>query len=319
MRKKVACADLGRVQERCSNGVPGATPQPQLSTGSRGDAPGAHADLTIKSMIVAILIISGLSAGSSVAQESAPADVSTQDAVDQSAQAAPVAAKPAPPPKLPEPKGAKRLSPDYDVWIDAKQKAVIVDGQISLREGMLEMFACTRNTKEHESIVSANTKAYLVHAALLTLGAEPGHPVQWLPEYKPPSGTEIEIEVQWIDEQRKPRRTRAQEWVKDIRTGKAMAHPWVFAGSRFWTDEETGKKYYQAEGGDFICVSNFGTAMLDIPVESSKSNQELAFETFTERIPPLGAPVRLVLKPKLKKPGARSREQEARSRELSSD
>jgi hypothetical protein len=202
-------------------------------------------------------------------------------------------------PKLPEPKGAKRLSPEYDIWIDPKQQAVLIDGQISLREGMLEMFACTRNTKEHESIVSANTKAYLAHAALLRLGAEAGSPVQWMPEYKPPSGTEIEVLVWWVDEEGKEHSARAQEWVKEVRTGKAMTHPFVFAGSSFWTDEATGKRYYQAEGGDFICVSNFSTAMLDIPVESSQSNTELAFEAFTERIPPLGAPVRLVLKPKL--------------------
>ena len=213
------------------------------------------------------------------------------------------------PRKLPEPKGAQRLSPGYDAWIDPKEKVVLVDGQVSLREGMLEMFACTRNTKEHESIVSANTKAFLVHAALLRLGAEPGHPAQFVPEYKPPAGTEIEIMVYWVDEAGQPQKIRAQEWIKDITTGKAMTHPWVFAGSRFWTDEETGKQYYQAEGGDFICVSNFSTAMLDIPIESSRSNQELAFEAYTERIPPLGAPVRLVLKPKLKKQGAGSREQ----------
>jgi hypothetical protein len=199
--------------------------------------------------------------------------------------------------KLPEPKGAKRLSPQYDIWIDPKEKAVLVDGQISLREGMLEMFACTRNTKEHESIVSANTKAYLVHAALLSLGAEPGKPAQFVPEYRPPSGTEIEVLVRWIDEKGKPHSARAQDWVKDIRTGKAMTQPFVFAGSSFWTDAQTGKRHYQAEGGDFICVSNFSTAMLDIPVESSQSNTELAFEAFSERIPPLGAPVRLVLKP----------------------
>jgi hypothetical protein len=190
------------------------------------------------------------------------------------------------------------------VWVDPKEKAVIIDGQVSLREGMLEMFACLRNTKEHESIVSANTKAYVVHAALVTLGAEPGHPAQWVPEYKPPTGTEIEITVYWLDESGNAQTTRAQEWVKDIRTGKAMTHPWVFAGSRFWTDEETGKEHYMAEGGDFICVSNFSTATLDIPIESSQSNAELAFEAFAERIPPLGAPVRLILKPKL-------REQEA--------
>jgi hypothetical protein len=217
-------------------------------------------------------------------------------------------AKPRPPaPKLPEPKDAQRLSPDFDVWIDSKQKAVLVDGQISLREGMLEMFACTRNTKEHESIVSANTKAFLVHAALLRLGAQPGTPVQFVPKYKPPTGTEIDVLVYWLDVAGKPHTIRAQEWIRDIRTKKAMPHPWVFAGSRFWKDQETGKQYYQAEGGDFICVSNFGTAMLDIPVPSSQSNEELGFECFTERIPPLGAPVRLILKPKLKEQGEEPR------------
>lgn len=217
------------------------------------------------------------------------------------------------PPKLPEPKGAKRLSPQYDIWIDPKENAVFIDGQISLREGMLEMFACTRNTKEHESIVSANTKAYLAHAALLRLGAEPGSPVQFVPTYKPPSGTEIEVLVRWIDERGKEQTARAQDWVKDIRTGKAMTQSFVFAGSSFWDDAETGKRYYQAEGGDFICVSNFSTAMLDIPVESSQANTELAFEAFTERIPPLGAPVRLILKPKLKKQGADKEQQERKN------
>jgi hypothetical protein len=208
--------------------------------------------------------------------------------------------QPTPPPKLPPPPDAQRLDPDFEVWIDPKAGVVIVDGQISLREGMLEMFACTRNTKEHESIISANTRAFLVHAALLRLGAEPGHPVRFMPEYSPPAGTEIEINVQWKDENGKERTIRAQDMVKDIRTDKAMTHPFVFAGSLFWKDEETGQQFYAAEGGDFICVSNFASAMLDIPVESSQSNDQLEFVAFTERIPPLGAPVRMFLKPKLK-------------------
>ena len=91
-------------------------------------------------------------------------------------------ATPAPPPKLPAPEGATRLSPKYDVWVDAKRGVVLVDGQVSLRRGMLEMFACIRNTKEHESVVTADTQAFLVHAGLLRLGAEPGHPAQFVPE-----------------------------------------------------------------------------------------------------------------------------------------
>lgn len=211
-------------------------------------------------------------------------------------------------PSLPEPVGAKRLSPKYPVWIDPKEKTIIVDGQICLREGMLEMFACTRNTKEHEAIVSADTKAYLVHAGLLSLGAEAGHPAQFQPAYKPPTGTEIDVLVRWKDDKGKEQTARAQDWVKDLHTKKAMTQPFVFGGSRFWTDPENGKKFYQAEGGDFVCVSNFGTAMLDIPVKSSQSNEALEFEAFTEKIPPLGAPVRLIFKPKLKEQGEKKAE-----------
>jgi hypothetical protein len=211
-------------------------------------------------------------------------------------------------PKLPEPKGATRLSPDYDVWLDPQRGVVLVDGQVSLRRGMLEMFACIRNTKEHESIVTADTQAFLVHAGLLRLGAEPGHPAQFVPEFKPPTGSEIEITVEWRDEDGKEHSAKAQDWIRDLKTGEAMAYPFVFTGSRFWTDEETGKQYYQAEGGDFICVSNFGTAALDIPVESSQSNDALEFEAFTERIPALGTPVRLVLKPLIKEAGSKTKQ-----------
>ena len=46
----------------------------------------------------------------------------------------------------------------------------MIDGQICLNKGMLEMFAVPKGTKEHESIVSVNTKAQVVHAALLAVG-----------------------------------------------------------------------------------------------------------------------------------------------------
>lgn len=204
------------------------------------------------------------------------------------------------PPKLPPPPGAKPMPKPNRAWIDAESGVVLVDGYVSLREGMLEMFACPVGTKEHESVVAVYCWAQVVHAALLALGAETGTPVQFEPEFKPPTGTEIDIEVRWLDEAGNWQSAKAQDWVKDAATGKAMDHPWVFAGSGFWKDEETGREYYMAEAGDFICVSNFTTATLDIPAESSQVNEGLLFEAFAEKIPPLGTPVRLVLKPKLK-------------------
>jgi hypothetical protein len=179
---------------------------------------------------------------------------------------------------------------------------VLIDGEVSLRAGGLEMFACTRNTKEHESVVVVDTQAFPIHAALLALGGEPGGPVQFQPEFVPPSGTEIEIHVEWRDDKGIQQTARAQDWIRDFKTHETMQHPWVFAGSLFATDPDTGRQYYQAEWGDFICVSNFPTAMLDVPIESTQANEGLYFEANTEVIPPLGTPVRLVLKPVLDKP-----------------
>ena len=220
---------------------------------------------------------------------------------DTEAKAAEEEAKPVFVPLKPA-AGWLRLTRDYDVWIDMKKKQVIVGGEVCLREGMLEMFACPKGTKEHESVVSVNSPARFVHAGLVALGAKPGPPVQFAPAYKPAQGTVIDVKVFWKDEQGKEHRAKAQDWVKQIKTGKALEYPWVFAGSGFWTDEAAGERFYYADGGEFICVSNFSTAMLDLPVESSDANDTLMFAAFTERIPRRGTPVQLILTPQLAKP-----------------
>ncbi|MDY0170514.1 MAG: YdjY domain-containing protein [Thermoguttaceae bacterium] len=191
----------------------------------------------------------------------------------------------------------KPLDPEKPVWLDMENKSVVFLGKICQREVPLELFACLRYTKEHEAIVVADVRALTVHAGLLAVGAEPGGPVQFHPEYIPARGTEIEVTVLWKDAEGKVQTARAQDWIQNTETNEAMTEPWVFAGSGFWV-EPTGEKRYQAEGGDFICVSNFATAMLDVTVESSQANQMLMYRAFTERIPPLETPVTLVLTPK---------------------
>lgn len=203
------------------------------------------------------------------------------------------------PPRLPPPKNAKAMPEPHRVWVDTKQHIVYVDGYVSLDEGLLEMFACPSGTKEHESVIAVYSSAQIVHAALLAVGAKIGHPVRWDPKFEPAAGTEVEIEVHWQDQQGQWQVTPAQHWLREVDTQKTMSHSWVFAGSGFWKDEETGKEYYMAESGDLICVSNFTTATLDIPIESSQANNGLLFEANKEKVPEIGTPVRLVLKPKL--------------------
>ncbi len=221
------------------------------------------------------------------AQDKPPATPAASSAVDQ---------VPPPPPNT-----WQRLSRQHDIWLDAKNQRVIVDGEVCLREGLLELFACPTGTKEHESVVSLNCIPEQIHAALLAIGAEQGTPVSFDPKYRAATGDIIDVFVIWTDEKGKAQSGRAQEWVKYAKTGKAMDLDWVFAGSSFWTDEETGKKHYQANAGDLICVSNFPTALLDLPVESTQANSGLMFVANSEKIPPRGTKVRVVLTPRVKR------------------
>ena len=205
-------------------------------------------------------------------------------------------------PLVDRPERLQRLDPKDPVWFDKQGQRVVMTGQICGREVPLEMFACLRGTKEHEAIVVVDAKAYVVHAGLVAAGADPGNPVQFYPEYVPAKGPEIEVTVVWEDEKGQRRIARGQDWIRNAETRKAMEYPWVFAGSQFTKDEQTGREFYLADGGDFICVSNFPSAMLDLPIKSSDSNTALLFEAFTERIPPLGTPVTLILTAKAGQP-----------------
>jgi hypothetical protein len=206
------------------------------------------------------------------------------------------------PPLVEDSEKLTKAHPLFPVWVDKQNKRIVLQGVICQTNAPLEMFAVQSGTKEHEAIVSIPTEAFIVHAALLAIGAKPGKPAEFGPkpeDYKPARGTEVEILVQWKNDKGELQNARAQEWIKNVKTGKDLDRNWVFGGSGFWKDEQTGVEYYKAEGGDFICVSNFPDAMLDLPVESSQMNDALLFQANAERVPPLDTPVTVILVPKI--------------------
>ena len=187
-----------------------------------------------------------------------------------------------------------RLSQEHEIWIDMKAKQVMVAGQICLDRGGLEVFACPRQTKDHESVVSVNALALELHTCLIAIGADPGKPVQWTPEYQQATGPKIKIEVRWSKEGQEVTRN-AKELVRNFETKKELERDWVFCGSQFYTNPEDGSKIYYGDSGEMICLSNFSTATLDLPIESSGSNESLLFEVNPDKTPPLGTKVYLVL------------------------
>jgi hypothetical protein len=200
---------------------------------------------------------------------------------------------------------APALQPDPDwkamgrsLWFDPKQKKLIIRARVVLREGPLEHFMCLKGTKEHEAILATDAQPRQIHAGLLLTGAEPGHPVRFLPKFEPPTGSRIAVELVWKSQGRLAR-ADARSWVKDGKTKKPLAQDWVFAGSELYEDPITKKTAYAADEGDLITVANFGSAILDLPLASSANDAERVFTADVDRVPPLRTEVFLELSPRL--------------------
>jgi hypothetical protein len=202
---------------------------------------------------------------------------------------------------VPTPEAKKTLlAPNVWLEIQGKQRRVVLSGEICLREGALELLMCRKATKEHESIVSADVDGRDVHKALNVAGATEGSPVRYRPKFQPAKGTAIRVLIQYEDKAKgKLVTVNARDWVKNMKSGKTLETDWVFAGSYLIDNPLDPKKpkHYLANDGDLICVSNFETAMLDVPIASSKDDADREYVAFTERIPPLGTKVAIILEP----------------------
>jgi hypothetical protein len=200
---------------------------------------------------------------------------------------------------------AKKVEMGKNVFFETQgnERRVLVNAYVCLRQGQLEQLLTRKRTKEHEAILAADVDARNIHFALTAAKAEAGKPVQFRPKFQAPTGTTIKVSLEYKDKDGKLVRVPAQQWVRHVKTKKDLPYDWVFAGSHLFNDplDKTRPPFYAANDGDVICVANFETAMLDLPVDSSKDNDDLAYEAHTERIPPLETPVLLILEPVLKK------------------
>jgi hypothetical protein len=210
-------------------------------------------------------------------------------------------------------------NPNVFLEVVGDRRRVLVNSQVCLREGMLEQLLTKKRMKEHEAILAADVDARNIHLALVAARAEPGSPVRFQPKFQPPTGTTIKITLEYplhlapdpkekgkfvrITSDKETTRIRAQRWIRGSKTKKDLDTDWVFAGSILSPDplDKTKPPFYRANEGDVICVSNFDTAMLDVPFNSSKDNDDLAFEACTSRIPEEKTPVVVILEPVLAK------------------
>lgn len=201
------------------------------------------------------------------------------------------------------PPAAKPLGPHvyFERIAKGDHRRVYVEAAVCLREGEygLEFLLCRQETKEYESVLHTEADARIIHLGLEAAGAVAGSPVKFEPTFQSPTGTPIKVTVRYADKGKIITRP-AQDWVRNVKTNKALAANWVFAGSIFYTDPENPKKkpaYLATTEGNYISVANVPTAMLDLPFNSPKQLEGREFAPFMERLPAVDTKVVLVLEP----------------------
>ena len=208
-----------------------------------------------------------------------------------------------PPPVFAPEAGWKSLGPS--LWLDSasKPRRLILRARVALREDPLEHLLCLRGTKEHEAVLATDAAPTQIHAGLLLAGLEPGGPVRFRPEFKPPHGPAVAVDLRWKTGG-EIQQADARSWIRDEKTRKPLDVDWVFAGSTLYEDPTTKKTIYAAQDGDLITVANFASAILDLPIASSAEDANRGFIAYTERIPRTGTEVQIILSARPPKPAA---------------
>lgn len=207
-----------------------------------------------------------------------------------------------------------------------KKGYIDVDAKICLSEGLLELIACTKDSKEHESMIAIDAKAAHVHAALLLIGAVPGNPAmrkevqtedgpRWVDI--PPRGQEIDVYLVFNNEEGNPEEHPIKDFLikgldesydgvpieRDEKEDRAFpTHTFLFVGSHVFKDGEKDPIYLADESGNVISLSTFGDELLALPGVHGHANEALAWAVNAKTVPPLNTKVILRLKPK--KPAA---------------
>ena len=191
--------------------------------------------------------------------------------------------------------------------VNLEEWCVDVDAYICLKKGVLELIACTKASKEHESIVAVESTAKHIHTALLLLGAEAGSPARRKPvdDEKnawmdvPPSGAPVDVFLVFDNEESaKPVEKPINEFITQEDGEIFSTNTFLFAGSILHSSDNNGPNHYMADkSGNVISISTFGDEVLCLPGLHSQVNTELYWNVAGDKLPDVGTPVILRLRP----------------------
>jgi hypothetical protein len=204
------------------------------------------------------------------------------------------------------------------LMVNRQEGYVDLNATVCLEQGFLELIACTRGGKEHESIVAIDARPQHVHLALLLLGARSGHPAirrqvgeegnrRWID--LPPQGDLIRVSLLFDGKHGEQVEHPISDFVMHIdqvqhdtgaakpdeREAAVFPQAFVFAGSLIVETEVGAREYMADRSGHVITVATFGDEVLGLPGTHSDDNAALVWKLNPKTLPPVGTNVKLRL------------------------
>ena len=195
--------------------------------------------------------------------------------------------------------------------VDVAERYVDIEATVCLDKGLLELVACRKGTKEHESIVAVEAAPMHIHTALLVLGATNGQPAMRRPREPegtgwidiPPSGDPIKVSLVFSDSDGQLVEHAISEFVAVSDQGggggddeAGFPDTFLFAGSHLHDNGDGPRTYLADESGNVISIGTFGDELLCMDGMHAHANDALLWQIKPEKLPPVGAKVTLRLR-----------------------
>jgi hypothetical protein len=203
------------------------------------------------------------------------------------------------------------------ITIDPADRRVDVEAVVCLGEGFLELVACGKDSKEHESLVMVEAKPSHIHAALLLIGAQAGNPAmrKAINEERtrwaniPPRGEPVKVSLVLAKEGGESVERPISDFItpsedesglrEAVAAGEKFPDTFLFVGSQMQGEGEE-KQYFGDYSGHVISIATFGDEVLSLSEVHAQDNGSLAWQIKSESLPAIGTKVILRLRPQWK-------------------
>ncbi len=205
--------------------------------------------------------------------------------------------------------------------VDFTKRCVDLEATVCLDDGLLELIACAKGSKEHESLVAVAARPMHIHTALLLLGAASGQPAmrrpgdpaggpQWVDV--PPRGDPVDVSLVFEEADGQVVEHPISAFVELSEQGQqafatfgpaeeagaesTFPDAFLFAGSQLRDNGDGPRTYLADENGNVISIATFGDEVLCLDGIHGQANDALVWQVNPEKLPQVGATVTLRLR-----------------------